>query len=132
MTKGSDYQRQARAGLLLLSKRLEKLAEDADKVGYAAGASTFRSDADSVQAVVESGKPLPEPEEAKAGDRVMLRNGLRLLAHNLKTAAGTVTALGRDELADEFRAEAEHIEQHVLPGLEEQVPLRLEPAAANA
>ncbi len=131
MPKVYEYQRQARAGLQLLAKRLEKLAEDAGKISHTTGSQTFKSDADSVNAVLEMAKHkgLPEPGQARSSERMMMRTGLRLLVHNLKAAAGTVTALGRDDLADEFKAEAEDIEQHVLPQLEEQVPLRLEAAS---
>lgn len=131
MPRAADYQRQARAGLRLLQKRLAKLAEEADKIGHARGSGTFHSDADSVQAVLDAGKPFSEPEQATGPERHMLRAGLGLLGHNLKAAAGTVSALERADLATEFREEAEYIEQHLMPRLEEQVPLRLESAAAS-
>lgn len=127
-----DYQHEARAGLELLIKRLTKLAELSSKINHTSGATTFQSDADTVQAVLDRNRPLPTADSATGAERVMLRTGLRILAHNLKAASGTVSALGKAALAEEFRAEAEHIEQYVLPGLEEQVSLSLVPQAASA
>lgn len=128
--KSSAYQRQVKAGLALLQHRLEELGKSAGKIGHTKGAAYFNADAESIKAVLE--KPTQaEPEAASPGERLMFQSGLRLLAHNLKAASGTVTALGRLDLADDFRAEAEEIEQDVLPRLEEQTALRLHTAEAG-
>src|SRR5437899_6751064 len=102
VTNRYDYQQEARAGLELLAKRLEKLMEDSTEIGHITGATTFQSDADSVKATLGRSGLMPEPEEARTGDRLMLRTGLRLLAHNLKAASGSVKAtLGRSGLMPE-------------------------------
>lgn len=126
-----DYQVQAKAGLELLAKRLEKLAEAAGKIEHT-GAKFFRSDADAVRAQLAQARPFAEPELAKGAERHMIRTGLGILVHNMKAASGTVSALGKQGLADEFRVEAEFIEQHILPALEDQIPMALSLVAAGS
>jgi hypothetical protein len=130
-TFNSDYQRQTRAGLDLLVKRLRKLSDDATKIGARAVADRTSGDAANVEAWLKREALLPAAETATEPQRNILRNGLRLLVTNLKAAMGTMQALGRLDLADEFGAEASDIEMHVLPKLEEQVPLKLEAGGAG-
>lgn len=126
-----DYQTQARAGLQLLAKKLEKLADAAATIEHSS-AKFLRSDSDAVKAQIDLSRPFAEPESAKGAERLMIRSGLQILVRNLKAASGTVSALGKQELADEFRAEGEHIEQHILPKLEDQIPMALSLVAAGS
>jgi hypothetical protein len=129
--KVAAYQRQARAGIELLIKRLEKMADDADKISHVGVAQTARRDKESLEAMLAANPELPLPETAKKADRTVIRTGLTLLCTNLKAAAGTVKALGKVDFANDFIEEAKDIEQHVLPQLDEQPPLRLESAGGE-
>jgi len=121
--RANIYERQARAGLSLLAKRLEKLSEDAGKIGASRPASSFQRDAASVNAVLAAPDRIALPEVADARQRLMLRAAFSLLAHNLKAASGTVGALGRDDWAKECLDEAQDIEEHILHELDEQASL---------
>lgn len=125
LDEAARYQRQVRAGLELLAKRLETLSESASKIGARDVAEQLSGDHARIRGIIDGG-PQPEPEAANASQRDVLRRGVLLLITNLKAAAGTVSALGRGDLATEFEEEAAQLEQKTLVKLMEQTSLTLE------
>ena len=123
----AQYQRQARAGLELLAKRLATLSENASKIGAKDVAEQLSGDHARLRSIIDSG-PQPEPQVANANQRDLLRRGFMLLTVNLKAAVPIVTAIGRGDLATAFDDEATAITgpEGVLVKLMEQTTLSLE------
>lgn len=125
-----DYQRQSRAALGRLKSKLEGLVKSASEMGQPKEADSLQKHVDNLTGWCDAVqvKEIPEPAEATPQLRDYLRRGLAMLAHNFNAAAGTVTALGRRDIAEEFKAEANAIEGMLLPVLDEQIGLKLEGA----
>lgn len=74
--------------------------------------------------------PPKDAEDLSGEQREMLRKAMNPLVINLKAGSGTVLALGKDAWAATLTEEAEALQAAVLPQLDEQRSLRLEPSAA--
>ena len=113
---------QAQKALGILSRRLEAVAKDEALAGLAKSAEVSTREKEFVDLFIEKAPEIlrMDEEELPARNRAVLLTALRLYVKNARAAAGTVLALGRDEWAEDLKAEADRLEGQVLPVLEEQ------------
>lgn len=120
---------QVKAALAIYVRRLTGLAESSEKVGETTTAAAVRAKLGLAQTFMDETPP-KDAEDLSGEQREMLRKAMNLLVINLKAGSGTVLALGKDAWAATLTEEAEALQAAVLPQLDEQRSLRLEPSAA--
>ncbi len=122
-----DLTRGQRAVLIaaasLYAKHLSKLAEEARDLGKDKDAVAYETEAagikDDVLLKLEETTPQLRAHEVKA-----IEKGLTFFLKNLRAAKGTVRALGKSDLADQFEEEALEVERDVVPQFGEQVGMK--------
>lgn len=110
---------QVKAALTIYIRRLTSLAEESEKIGELTTAAAIRTHLAQAEDFRDKGAP-EDSEDLSGIQREMLRKAVNLLIRNLKAAAGTVLALGREEWATMLTDEADVCQSHLLPALEEQ------------
>ena len=126
------------AAVPLYVKHLETLAADAQKLGRDADAAKYQREATALQYELVGDADIDPPHRGRLhqhGPSILpghvkpIEKGLEFFLKNLRAAKGTVRALGKVVLAEDFEEEATLVEQRILPLFQEQQSLPLEKPA---
>jgi len=116
---------QAIKALNILSKKLDAIAKEESAAGLVKSAALATQEKEFVDGFIGNASEILRMDEDQmpGRNRTVLQTALRHYCKHARAAAGTVSALGRDDWADELKQEADRLEQTVLPALDEQKSL---------
>lgn len=113
---------QVKAAVALYAKHLRKLGEEARDLGKGKDADSYEAEAKGIEDDLQP--ELDKDNPALTGkQRAAVEHGLKFFLKNLRAAKGTVRALGKGPLADQFEEEAVEVEQRLVPFFAEQASL---------